>query len=211
MNRLVASCAALLLACAAPAYAQIDGQLSTAVPVAVDQRLFGLHGGFSTRQSDLYGQLRLCFYPGLDFGFHGGLAHLSAYGRMRTVLVMGGDLKTLVARRTDTFPVDIALGGAIGVGNAQGFGVMGMGPLAVASRAYSVGDDDAFTPYGGVALLFSRSNIDDTDGTAVSLQLRLGAEYRPNPDVRFVIEVQTPTSDPIDRHPKLLVGANFPF
>ena len=39
----------------------------------------------------------------------------------------------------------------------------------------------------------------------------LGLEARPNPDFRLVLELQEPMSDPVDRHAKLVVGANFPF
>ncbi len=210
MKRLLL-CGAALLAFACPALAQVDGQLTTAVPIDVDHRLFGVHAGFSNRQSDLFAQLRLCFYPGIDFGFHGGLEHLSAVGRTRTVLTLGGDLKTRVAKRTETFPVDIALGGAVGVGNAQSFGMLAMGPTVVASRRYEMRGGNSMTPYGGAMLLFTRSDIDGSNSTDVSLQLRLGTEYQPNPDFRIVLELQTPTSDPIDRHPKILLGANFPF
>lgn len=212
MKRLLASCAALLLfACARPAIAQIDGQFTGAVPLEVDHRLFGAYGGFSARQSDLYAQLRLSFYPGVDFGFHGGLQHLDAMGRVRTAVVMGGDLKTLVAHRSATFPVDLALGGAIGVSNAQSFSVMDIGPLAVASRTSTLNNGAELTPYLGAALLFGRSTIDDHTGTDVSLQARLGLEWRPNADFRVVTELQAPLSSAIDRHPKLLLGANFPF
>lgn len=210
MKRLLFTGAALL-AFACPALAQVDGQLGGAVPVDVDHRLFGVHAGFSNRQSDLFAQLRMSFYPGIDFGFHGGLAHLNAVGKTRTVLMMGGDLKTRVAKQTETFPVDIALGGAIGVGNAQSFGILGMGPTVVASRHYELSGGRSVSPYGGALLLFTRSDIDGWNSTDVSLQLRAGAEFQPNPDFRIVVELQTPTSDPIDRHPKVLLGANFPF
>jgi hypothetical protein len=212
VKRLHASCAALLLlACARPATAQVYGQFGGATPVAVDHRLFGLYGGFSDHQSDLLGQLRLSFYPGIDFGFQGGISHLNAAGHTRTVVHMGGDLKTLVARRSDTFPVDVALGGTLGVGSADNFNLLSMGPLAVASRTHTLRGGAELVPYGGVALLYTHSDISGTSSTDASMHVRLGLEARPNADFRIVVELQEPLSDPVDRHPKLLLGANFPF
>ena len=212
MNRLSASIAALLLlACVRPATAQVYGQFTGAVPVAVDHRLFGAYGGFSTKQSDLLAQLRMSFYPGVDFGFQGGLSHLNASGHTRTVVHMGADLKTQVAHHGDTFPVDIALGGTLGVNSADAFNQFVMGPLAVASATRTLHGGAEMVPYGGVALLYTRSDINSVSGTDVSLQLRAGLEARPNPDFRIVLELQEPMSDPVDRHPKLVLGANFPF
>ena len=212
MKRLHAVGAALLLmACARPAQAQVYGQFTGAVPVAVDHRLFGLYGGFSNHQSDLLGQLRMSFYPGVDFGFLGGISHLNAAGHTRTVIHLGGDLKAQVARRTDTFPVDIALGGTLGLGSADNFNLLSVGPLAVASQTHTLRGGAELVPYGGLALLFTRSDISGVSSTDAALHLRLGLEARPNPDVRFVLEVQEPMSDPVDRHAKLVVGANFPF
>lgn len=212
MKRLHASCAALLLlACARPALAQVQGQFGGATPVAVDQRLFGLYGGFSSHQSDLLAQLRLCFYPGINFGFQGGISHLNAAGHTRTVVNVGGDLKTQVAHESATFPVDIAIGGALGIGSADQFNLFTMGPTAVASRTRTFGSSGELTPYGGLALLFTRSDISGTSSTDASMHLRVGLDVKPNPDFRVVLEVQAPMSDPVDRHAKLVLGANFPF
>lgn len=212
MKRLHASCAALLLlACARPALAQVQGQFGGATPVAVDHRLFGLYGGFSSHQSDLLGQLRLSFYPGIDFGFLGGIQHLNAAGHTRTVVQLGGDLKTQVAHRSDTFPVDIALGGALGIGSADNFNLFTMGPLVVASRTHTLRGGAELIPYGGAALLYTRTDIGGTSSTDASLHVRVGLEAKPNPDFRLILELQAPLSDPVDRHAKLLLGANFPF
>ena len=212
MRRLLASCAALLLlACARPVAAQVYGQFGGAVPVAVDHRQFGFYGEFSDHQSDLLGQLRLSFYPNLDFGFQGGLSHLDAGGRTQTVVHLGADVKTLVARRTDTFPVDVSVGGTIGVGSADQFNLLSMGPLAVASRTATMRSGLELVPYGGAALLYTRSDFGHGTTTDVSMQLRVGLEVRPNPDVRLLVELQEPVSDPIDQNPKLVLGANFPF
>ncbi len=210
MKRLLAFGATLLLV-AHSASAQVAGQFGGATPVAVDHRLFGLYGGFSSHQSELLGQLRLSFYPGVDFGFMGGVSRLRASGQQRTLIQLGGDLKAQVAHRSDTFPVDLALGGALSVGSADHFNVLALGPLAVASVTRQLRGGATLVPYGGAALLFTRTDVDAQSSTDASLHLRMGLEAQPNPDVRFMLEVQAPLSDPIDQHAKLFVGANFPF
>jgi len=212
VKRLIAPCAALLLlACPHPAAAQVFGQFTGAVPVGVNNRLFGGYALFARHESEGLAQLRLSFYPGLDFGFHGGLTHVTVSGHSRTAVDLGGDLKSQLARRSETFPVDLALGGAIGVSSAEDFNLMSVGPVVVASRTLALQGGAELTPYGGAALLFSR--LDDTGNstTGVSLPLRCGLEYRPSADVRLVLELQLPLSDPVHRDPKLVLGANFPF
>jgi hypothetical protein len=212
VKRLHVFVAALLFAALAPpAVAQVFGQFGGAEPVAVDHRLFGAYAGFSTNQSDFLGQLRLSFYPGVDFGFQGGLARLSAAGHSRTTILLGGDLKAQVASRSATFPVDLALGGTLGLSSADQFSQLAIGPIAIASITHELSSNAALIPYGGAALLFTRNDIGTENSTDVSLQLRFGLEARPNPDFRIVLELQAPMSDPVDKHPKMVLGANFPF
>jgi hypothetical protein len=212
VKRLIAPCAALLLlACAQSATAQVFGQFTGAVPVGVNNRLFGGYGLFAHHQAEGLAQLRLSFYPGVDFGFHGGLMHVTLSGHSRTAVELGGDVKSLVAKRSETFPVDLALGGAIGVSSAEDFNLMSVGPTVVASRALPLRGSAELTPYAGAALLYSRLDIAGFSTTDVSLPVRAGLEYRPNPDVRLVLELQLPLSDPVHTDPKLVLGANFPF
>jgi hypothetical protein len=39
----------------------------------------------------------------------------------------------------------------------------------------------------------------------------MGLEYQPNADIRLVAELHVPLSDPQGTHPKIVLGANFPF
>ncbi len=211
MKRLLAPIAALLLAAACPAHAQVFGQLGGADVVPVDQRLFGLYAGFTSHQSEALTQLRLSFYPGVDFGFQGGLSRLDAGGHNRTTVHVGGDLKAMVARASATFPVDLALGAALGISSADQLNVLAVGPLAVASITRTLRGGAELVPYGGAVLLYTRSDINAITTTDSSLQLRLGLDVRPNAAFRALVEVQEPLSDPVDRHPKLVLGANFPF
>ena len=212
MKRLIAPCAALLLlACTHPAAAQVFGQFTGAAPVGVNDRLFGGYALFARHAVEGLAQLRLSFYPGIDFGFHGGITQVTVSAHSRTAVDLGGDLKGRLARRSETFPVDLALGGAVGVSSAEDFNLMSVGPVLIASRTIALRGGAALTPYGGAALLFSRLDVAGNSTTAVSLPLRCGVEYRPSADMRLVLELQLPLSDPVHDDPKLVLGANFPF
>ena len=62
----------VLLAAPVTAGAQVFGQYMGAEIVPVGGHLFGGYLQASQDQLGLLGQLRLSFYPGVDFGFHGG-------------------------------------------------------------------------------------------------------------------------------------------
>jgi hypothetical protein len=211
VKRILVTTAVLWLAFARPASAQIYGQFTGAVPVDVNSRLFGIYGGVAKDTRELLAQLRMSFYPGVDFGFHGGFSRVKAGTRTRTAVEMGGDLRTKVATRSETFPVDIALGGAIGLQSAEGFNVLTVGPTVVASRAVTSRNGSQWTPYAGLALLYSRWDLGGITTTDASLPLRLGTELKVGPDIRLVLEAQAVASSPTDEGIKLVLGANFPF
>lgn len=214
MKRLLASCAALVaIACARPAPAQVAGQLEGAVPIAVDAHVFGGYVALAQHQAALLCQLRLSFYPGVDFGFQGALHRYDADGggASRTAVELGGDVRTLVVRRGASAPFDISLGGAIQLSSADHRNVLGVGPTLAAGRSYTFTGGSQLSPYFGFALLYTRSDAGGVNATDLSLPLRFGLEYQPSAIFRLVSEVQLPLSDPQGVHPKVLLGANFPF
>lgn len=212
MRRLLASCAALLaIASARPAAAQVAGQFGPAVPLAVEQHVFGGYVALAQHQAQALGQLRMSFYPGVDFGFQGGLHRYDGSGASRTAVELGGDLRTQVARRAQGAPFDVSLGGAIQLSSADHRSVLGVGPTLAASRPYTLRGGAEFSPYAGIALLYSRTDAGGTNTTDLSLPLRMGFEYQPNAGVRLIAELQVPVSDPLGMHPKIVLGANFPF
>ena len=73
MRRSTFLLAACLLAAAPPALAQVHGSLSSARVVPINSRLGAGYLQFDKSSATLMGQLRLSFYPNLDFGFLGGL------------------------------------------------------------------------------------------------------------------------------------------
>ena len=214
MKLLLAPCAELIaVACACPARAQVAGQLGGAVPIAVNSHVFGGYVALAQHQALALCQLRLSFYPGVDFGFQGGIHRYDAdrVGTSSTAIELGGDVRTLVARRSASAPLDVSLGGAIQLGSSDHRSVLDVGPTIAVGRSYTYTGGSELSPYFGLAALYRRSDIDAVSSTDLSFPLRMGLEYRPNADVRLVVELQVPLSDPQGSHPKLLLGANFPF
>lgn len=204
---LVALAAGMLQANASGA--QVFGQFGGAPPLGVNARLFGAYGSFTESESELLAQLRLSFYPNVDFGFQGGLSRVSVMNRSRTSVKVGGDFKALVVRG-EAAPFDLSLGGAIGISSAEDFTLLSVGPGVVVSRRLGSGGASV-TPYAGAMLLFTRADLDNENDTDVSLPLRFGAEYAPNPDLRLLLELQVAASDQVNDDLKLTLGANFPF
>lgn len=200
--------AALALA-ATPAHAQIHGALSEATIVPVNARLGGAYLTFDKSSATLSGQLRLSFYPNLDFGFQGGLSRIDVNNNTRTSVRLGGDFRGQLARQGETFPLNVALGGAIGVESADNFTILSVGPQLTVSRA--LGSAGRWVAYGNTALLLSRFDVDNSSDNDTSLPVRFGVEFRPNPDLRILTEAQLAVSDEVRDDMAITFGVLFPF
>ena len=212
MKRLLVLAALLAGTLAAnAASAQVFGQFTGAEPLNMNARLFGAYGGFSKSESELLAQLRLSFYPGVDFGFQGGLSRVSVGDNNRTTVKLGGDFKAIAAKRSDTMPFDLSLGAAIGVSSADNFNLLSVGPEIVGSRRFATGPGSDLTTYAGLLVLFTRSDLGSSNTTDVSVPLRFGLSFAPNADLSLLAELQVALSDQINDDLKLTVGANFPF
>jgi hypothetical protein len=205
-----AACAAL---CLAPrvSQAQVFGQWSSAEPVAMNTHLAGGYLSFTGSEAALLGQLRLSFYPNIDFGFQGGLGRVDVARDTRTSVKLGGDLKGLVMRHSESNPMDLSLGAAIGIETAEDFTLLGVGPSIVASRHVVLANQQVLVPYVGASLLFSRVDQNNVNVTDLSMPLRFGAEYRANAGVSVIAEMGVAVSDAIRDDLKFTLGANFPF
>lgn len=203
--------AALTLGATPVAHAQLFGQYSGAETVPMNGHLFGAYLNASENVVGLSAQLRLSFYPNIDFGFQGGLSRVNYPRRAdRTVLRMATDLKFAVARADERFPFDVALGGAVGVESGDGYQVIALGPTVVASRAYG-GPAGGFTPFLGTGLLFSNIDVGPTSTSDMSIPLRGGAEWRVAADLRITGELQLRISDDFNDDVALSVGVHLPF
>lgn len=187
--------------------AQVFGQYTGARTIGVDTRLFGSYLSFTSKESELMTQLRLSYYPNLDFGFQGGLSRLILPDHNSTAVKLGGDFKALVRKAN----FDFSLGAALGLISAEEFNVLQVGPQAVLSRTFGSAPETGLTAYAAALVLFSRSDIGGTSNSDASTPIRLGAEWAPVKDVRVVVEYQLALSDEITEDHKLTVGANFPF
>jgi hypothetical protein len=208
---LIAAAVAAGMLSAHAASAQVFGQYGGAQPIPVNTRLFGVYTGFTKSESELLSQLRLSFYPGVDFGFQGGLSRVSVNDNNRTAVKIGGDFKALVMKQGEAHFLDLSLGAALGISSAEDFNLLSLGPQAIASHEFRQGSKATFTAYTGAALLFTRADLNNGNDDDVSMPLRFGAEYRPTPDMRFLVELQVAASDQINDDLKLILGANFPF
>jgi hypothetical protein len=200
--------AAVLLLAPGAARAQVYGQLSSAETIPMNGHLFGAYLQASEDMLGLLAQLRLSFYPNVDFGFHGGITRLDAGSTDRTTLRIGGDLKVWVVKGG---AVDLAAGGALGVETGDELSVLTLGPTVVASRTIAMGSGGGITPYGGVGLLFSNIDVGDNQETDFSLPFRFGAEFKLSPEIRLLGELQLRASDRFNDDIAFVTGVNLPF
>jgi hypothetical protein len=207
--------AALIVACMTEfpslAAATVFGQFEGAQTLPMNSQLFGAYLHASDNVVGLAAQLRMSFYPGVDFGFQGALNRLDYAGGDRSTIGMGADFKARVATASETVPVDVAIGGALGVETGDDYSILSIGPTAVASRSFAYGQNSSITPYVGLMLAFSRIEVDPVDDTDVSFPLRLGAQLRALPEMDITAEIQLRLSDSFNDDAGFAVGVQFPF
>lgn len=214
MNRILralALAAAMLVPAASPATAQVFGQLTSANLVPMG----GHEGGFYLNATDnLLGglaQLRLSFYPGVDFGFQGGIARVTWQGVDRATVRMGTDVRFSLAHSGEGFPVDIAAGGGLGLESSDSYHVLTLMPSGVVSRSFAVGQNGSISPYLGVGISFARADAGTTNQTFLSLPLRLGADFLVMPGLRLTGELNIPIGDTFNDSFGLTTGVTLPF
>lgn len=207
---------ALLLA--APARAQLPGTYSGAPTLAVNGHTFGAYVPLSRHSVGLLAQLRLSFFPGVDFGFQGGLDRLDRSSGSRTLVRLGTDVKVLVSSARPDFPYDFSLGGALGVMNGDHYGSLTLGPTAVMSRTWRAGQTGEIRPYAGLGLAFTSINdtrsapaIPTSNRTDFWVPLRVGGEFAVSPLARLVGEMEIRLGQEAGDDIGFTVGANLPF
>jgi hypothetical protein len=203
--------AGVLLACAVPARAQSLGQFTGAQTLPINGRSFGAYVHAGGHVVGFVSQLRLSFYPGVDFGFQGGLDRLDWSGADRTLLRLGADFKVACMKASAQFPVDLSFGGALGVDTGDDMSVFTLGPTAIASRTFPTGKEGTVTPYAALGIGYSSIDVPGTDDTGLQLPLRIGAEFAIAPEFHLVIELQERLGTSYSDRGTLLLGANLPF
>jgi hypothetical protein len=203
---------ALCLAGLVPAaHAQVFGQYTSAEILPVNGRLGGAYVDFSDNVIGAVGQLRQSFYPNVEFGFQGGLARLDFGATNKTELRLGADARVSVLKAGAGRPVDVTVGGALGVEMGDQFSVFRIGPSVAASHTFPFSSRSAVVPYAGAMLCFTNWDAGDVNDTDFSVPVRLGAELRAIPGLHLAGELQLRLSDRFDDHTRFAVGANFPF
>jgi opacity protein-like surface antigen len=209
VKRILSIVAAFALAGAAPAAAQVQGALASGRVVQMNHRLGGGYLQFDKSSATLLGQLRLSFYPNLDFGFQGGLARIDVDHNTRTSVKLGGDFRGQLATQNGSFPLDIALGGTLGVETADNFSILSVGPTVTVSRTLDL--SGRWVGLAGATLLYSRVDVGQQNTTDTSLPIRVGVQYLPNPYLVLHSEVQAAVSDEVRDDFSFTFGVLFPF
>jgi hypothetical protein len=200
-----------LVVIAPAANAQVSGQYVGAETLPVNGHLFGGHLNGSDSVVGLTAQLRLSFYPSVDFGFQGGLNRINYVGGNRTTVHLGADVKIATRHGTPGSPVDLAFGGAIGVETGDNYSVLSVGPAAVISLTPRADGGSKIIPFAGFQMLFSNVDAGTTHLSDLSVPVRLGAELRAIPDVRITAELQLRLSDDFNDNVGFSAGVNLPF
>jgi hypothetical protein len=193
------------------ARAQVFGQYTTAEILTLNARQGGAYVNFSQDVVGALGQLRLSFYPNVDFGFQGGLSRLDLGTTTKTSLRLGADVRFGVAKATKDSPVDVAVGVGLGVETSDNYSVLRLGPSIVASRSFPFTSTSTIAPYAGAMLGFASWDVGDKSNTDFSLPVRLGAELRAIPGVHITAELQLRIGDDFDDHAGFAAGVNLPF
>jgi opacity protein-like surface antigen len=208
---LLAAALSIALFAAAPASAQVFGTLGSAERVPMNGHVVGGYINATNDVLGMFGQLRLSFYDGIDFGFQGGLSRVSVGGNDRTAVRLGTDIEFMTARAGANFPLDLALGGGLGVESSDGYHVLTLMPSAIASRTFALSQSSSIAPYVGIGLSFANVDASGTKNTFTSLPVRVGGDLRVMPGIRFVAEMQFAVGNTYTDDFGLATGVNLPF
>jgi hypothetical protein len=208
---LAASVAGALLVFACPAQSQSLGQFTGAAPLPMNSHVFGTYVDANSHEVGFVTMLRLSFYPDMDFGFQGGLKRLDYVDGSSNALRLGADFKVAAARTRSGFPVDLSYGAGLGVDTGDNLSVLTMGPMAIASRAYPMGNSGSIEPYASLGVAYASINTSGRDDTGIQWPFRLGAEYRFAPDLRFVMELREAYGTHFGDQSSWAIGTTFAF
>jgi hypothetical protein len=196
---------------ARPAEAQIFGQLTGAEPIPTDARLFGVYLQTSENQVGLLSQLRLSFYPNIDFGFQGGLTRVDYTGGDRSLAQLGTDVRFGLGQQSQGRMLSSSIDGAIALESGDDYHTLTLGVIGAVSHKFPLGESSAATPYAGLGVGFQSTEIADNDNSDMYVPLRLGALFKIGAVLDAVTELQFRLSDDVNDDFALLFGANFPF
>ena len=179
--------------------------------LAPNSHLFGGYLDVSNNVVGLMAQLRLSFYPGIDFGFQGGPSRIDIGTSTAGTVRLGGDLKVAVHHASAQSPFDAAVGGCLGVETGDNFSLLSLGPTFVISHTFRSGQTGGATPYASTSLLFTNVDVGSLNETDFSVPIRLGTEFLAAPGLSIVAEVQLRVGDDFRDKTVFSIGVNSPF
>ena len=210
MNRIRIAVIAAVLFAAPAAHAQLPSTYSGANVLPVNTHVFGAYVPLSSNAVGALAQLRLSFLPGVDFGFQGGLSRLDRSAGSKTLIRLGTDVKIALAHASEARPLDMSIGGALGIFAGDNYNLLSIGPTFTVSRTWQSGST-SFTPYAGAGLSITTINVGDRNDNDFSLPLRFGAELGISPAARLVGEYTVKVSSDIGDDGEFVLGVNLPF
>ncbi len=196
---------------AGTASAQLPSTYAGATILPVNSRVFGAYVPLSSNAVGALAQLRLSFLPGVDFGFQGGLSRLDRNAGSKTLIRLGADVKFAIAHATEGRPLDMAIGGALGVLAGDNYNTLSVGPTFTVSRTLQSGSGASFTPFAGAALAITTVNVGNLNKSDFSLPVRFGAELGISPAARLVGEFTERIGVDFGDHSEFALGVNLPF
>ena len=198
-----------LIAWPSVARSQVFGQWTTARILPVNGHSFGAQLELSDHVSALMGNLRLSFYPNVDFGFQGGVTRTQIEGSNIGTVRLAADLKAGALRTTNGAPLDLAFGAFVGLEAGDRLGRLVIGPSVVASRGFSTNGVERFIPYAGIQARYTQFSFHESQRNDFSLPIRLGCQFPVVQGFRAIGEVQFRVGDDIDDHLAYGFGVDF--
>ena len=179
--RLVIALASLCLF-AAPASAQVFGQLHPAHPIRDHSNLWGAYLVLGDRVDDvgLLGQVRFSSGPNLDWGLQFGFADGPGDG----AVLIGGDIRPSLRRADDEFPLDLAFDGGLGLTIGDNFTLLELQPAILYGHRFPLDSGGALSPYGSIGIDFQNFDFDGdgpgnrgSSNTETDVVARFGVEW----------------------------------
>ena len=181
------------------------GQLIPASPLMGGNNQFGVYLllGDQVDNAGVLGQVRFSSSPRLDWGLQVGFSD----GGSGAVL-LGGDLRPILHRANDNFPLDLAFDAGLGLTIGDNVTVVQMVPAIEGSHRFALeGSSGALTPYMSIGLDIHHISLDNgPDNTNSDLVARFGLEWEATAKLGVMGEfgVGDPAND-------FILGLNIPF
>jgi len=199
----------LLALVPAAAHAQVFGQWTNARTLPIDAHTCGAQLEMSRHVVGALADLRLSFYPDVDFGFQGGFSRVQLEGSDIATARMGADFKWQTLKTSQAAPFDLAFGAFLGLESGDRLGRLVVGPLAVASRGVTIGGKERMVPYAGLQARYTQFQFRGVQRDDFSLPIRLGCQFPVVQGFRAGVEAEFRLSEDIDDHEAFGVSVDF--